>query len=152
MHDEAERLTAALAQQLAQIGVTLEVHVHHEREDYAHMVRRKEIRDLCVFDSSPLSTFRVLYEKIDSRVAGACWQGYRNAGVEALIDQGRAMPDNARRAALYADAYGLLQNDPPWLTLYNPYKITGLSGAHPGFALPVDGVVRMAELPKLERL
>jgi peptide/nickel transport system substrate-binding protein len=147
--DEAERLTAALGAQLARIGVALEVHIHSDREAYAHMVRRKEIRDLCVFDSSPLSSFRVLYEKIDARVAGSWWEGYHNAGVEALIDEGRATPDDAARAALYARAYALMQADPPWLTLYNPLKITGLRGRHPGFALAVDAVIRAGDLPAL---
>lgn len=150
--DEAERLTAALGAQLAEIGVTLDVHIHPEREDYAHMVRRKEIRDLCVFDSSPLSTFRVLYEKIDARVAGSWWEGYHNARVEALIDQGRGTTDDDARAAIYARAYGLMQSDPPWLTLYNPLKITGLRGHHPGYALPSDAVIRVADLPALEGL
>lgn len=147
--DEAERLTAALGAQLAEIGVALDVHIHTEREDYAHMVRRKEIRDLCVFDSSPLSTFRVLYEKIDARVAGSWWEGYHNPAVEALIDQGRSTTDDDARAALYARAYALMQVDPPWLTLYNPLKVTGLSGQHPGFALAVDAVVRVGDLPAL---
>jgi peptide/nickel transport system substrate-binding protein len=145
--DEAERLTAALAGQLAGIGVRLDVRIHPGREDYAHTVRRKDIRDLCVFDSSPLSTFRVLHEKIDARVAGSWWQGYHNPQVEALIDQGRATPDDAVRASIYARAYALMQADPPWLTLYNPVRVTGLRGRHPGFALPVDAVVRVADLP-----
>ena len=149
--DEAERLTEALATQLAAIGVRLDVRIHSEREDYAHMVRRKEIGDLCVFDSSPLSTFRVLYEKIDSRVRGSWWQGYANEEVEELIDMGRATTDDVARAAVYAQAYGLLQQDPPWLMLYNPLKVTGLAGRHPGFRLPVDAVLDVAALPALER-
>lgn len=148
--DEAERLSAALAGQLAEIGVSLSIHVHPEREEYAHKVRRKEIRDLCVFDSSPLSSFRVLHEKIDSRVRGSWWQGYANPAVEALIDRGRATVDDTARAALYADAFGLMQRDPPWLTLYNPLKVTGLRGRHTGFALPVDAVLDVAALPALE--
>ncbi len=98
--DEAERLTAALGDQLRDVGISLNVHIHPEREDYAHMVRRKEIRDLCVFDSSPMSTYRVLYEKIDARVAGSWWQGYKNAEVEALIDKGRITTDRDARAAI----------------------------------------------------
>ena len=147
--DEAERLTAALGDQLARIGITLDVHLHHEREDYAHMVRRKEIGDLCVFDSSPLSTFRVLYEKIDARIKGAWWQGYHNAQVETLIDQARETPDDPKRAALFQAAYAEMQKDPPWLTLYNPIRVTGLLGNHPGFPMPVDGVLNIATLPKI---
>lgn len=145
--DEAERLTAALAAQLETVGITLTVHVHPEREDYAHMVRRKEIRDMCVFDSSPMSTYRVLYEKIDSRVAGSWWQGYANPRIEALIDRGRVTTDRAARAAIWRDAYALLQEDPAWLTLYNPVRVIGLAGAHPAFAMPADGVIDVARLP-----
>ncbi len=148
--DEAPELTQALAAQLAQVGITLNIHMHQDREAYAHMVRRKEIHDLCVFDSSPMSTFRVLYEKIDSRIAGAWWQGYENAQVEALIDAGRRTPDAAARAALYRQAYRLLQQDPPWLTLYNPMRAILLAGDHPGFAMPADGVPDMRALPAME--
>jgi len=145
--DEAERLTAALAEQLARLGILLEVTTYTEREDYAHMVRRKEIGDLCVFDSSPMSTFRVLHEKIDARVAGSWWQGYRNPAVEALLDRARAETHEAARAAIYAQAYRVLQDDPPWLTLYNPLRTLGIAGARPGFALPVDGVIDVTTLP-----
>lgn len=148
--DEAERLTAALAAQLAEVGMRLNVHIHTEREDYAHMVRRKEIRDMCVFDSSPMSTYRVLYEKIDARVAGSWWQGYSNPKVEALIDKGRVTTDRAARAETWQQAYALLQDDPAWLTLYNPIRVIGLVGAHPDFAMPADGVIDVARLPLLD--
>ncbi|MGJ3264417.1 MAG: ABC transporter substrate-binding protein [Salinarimonas sp.] len=147
--DEAQPLTAALGRQLAAIGVTLDVHVHEDREAYAHRVRRKEIRDLCVFDSSPMSTYRVLVEKLDARVRGSWWQGYGNPEVEALIDHGRITTDDRARAALYAQAYAVLQDDPAWLCLYHPLKATGLRGHHPGFALPVDTVLDAARLPPL---
>ncbi|MDN5788393.1 ABC transporter substrate-binding protein [Pseudorhodobacter sp.] len=147
--DEAERLTAALAEQLSTIGITLRVHLHKEREDYAHMVRRKEIRDLCVFDSSPMSTYRVLYEKIDSRIEGAWWQGYSNPEIEALIDLGRVTTDRAARAGIWQNAYKLLQDDPAWLTLYNPLRVIGLAGENPGFTMPADGVIDAVRLPPL---
>ncbi|WP_300056715.1 ABC transporter substrate-binding protein [Sulfitobacter sp.] len=147
--DEAERLTAALGEQLKEVGITLNVHIHPEREDYAHMVRRKEIRDLCVFDSSPMSTYRVLYEKIDSRVAGSWWQGYANPQIEALIDTGRVMPDRAARAQVWQEAYRLLQEDPAWLTLYNPLRVIGIAGEHPDFTMPADGVIDVTTLPHL---
>lgn len=145
--DEAVRLTSDLSGQLARIGVTLDVSYHEDREAYAHMVRRKEIRDLAVFDSSPLSTYRVLVEKLDARVRGSWWQGYHNPDVEALIDQARSCTDTAARAEIYARAYKLLQQDPPWLTLYNPIRVTGLAGLHPGFALAADAVLDAAGLP-----
>lgn len=145
--DEAEVLTATLSGQLAAVGISLTVHRHEEREAYAHMVRRKEIHDLCVFDSSPMSTFRVLYEKIDARVAGSWWQGYRNNKVEALLDSARAEPDGVARAAIYASAYAELQADPAWLTLYNPTRVIGLAGMDRSFTMPVDGVIDVTMLP-----
>ncbi|KQT54306.1 peptide ABC transporter substrate-binding protein [Aureimonas sp. Leaf454] len=145
--DEAVRLTAALADQLSRIGVTLDVTYHEDREAYAHQVRRKEIRDLAVFDSSPLSTYRVLVEKLDARVEGSWWEGYHNAEVEALIDAGRRCPDREKRAAIYRRAYRALQSDPPWLTLYNPVRVVGLAGDHPHYALGSDAVLDAAGLP-----
>jgi peptide/nickel transport system substrate-binding protein len=147
--DEAVRLTAALAAQLSQIGVTLEVSYHDDREAYAHMVRRKEIRDLAVFDSSPMSTYRVLVEKLDARVKGAWWEGYHNPEVEALIDAGRCCADADARAAIYARAYEVMQDDPAWLTLYNPIRVTGIAGHHPDFALPSDAVLDVRLLPQV---
>lgn len=147
--DEAERLTAALGAQLAEVGIMLNVHVHPEREEYAHMVRRKDIRDLCVFDSSPMSTFRILYEKIDSRVAGSWWQGYGNTGIEALIDKGRVTADRTERQMIWSEVYMMLQDDPAWLTLYNPLKVIGIAGDHPSFEMPADGVIDVRALPLL---
>lgn len=147
--DEAVALTAALAAQLRQIGITLDVTYHEDREAYAHMVRRKEIADLAVFDSSPMSTYRVLVEKLDARVRGSWWEGYHNPQVEALIDQGRRCTDSAARAAIYAQAYTIMQKDPGWLTLYNPVRVTGLAGHHPDFALGADAVLDATQLPQV---
>jgi peptide/nickel transport system substrate-binding protein len=147
--DEAVRLTASLSEQLSQIGVTLEASYHEDREAYAHMVRRKAIRDLAVFDSSPMSTYRVLVEKLDARVKGAWWEGYHNPKVEDLIDAGRCCADANARAAIYARAYEVMQDDPAWLTLYNPIRVTGIAGHHPGFALPSDAVLDVRSLPQV---
>lgn len=147
--DEAEALTAELGRQLKPLGVSLEITLHRDREAYAHMVRRKEIGDLCVFDSSPLSTFRVLHEKIDSRVRGTWWQGYANERIEAELDQARSVTDPVSRAVLYGKIISALQNDPPWLTLYTPIKTIGLVGIHPHFEMPSDAVLDVAALPRI---
>ena len=41
---------------------------------------------MCVFDSSPLSTFRVMREKLDDRMQGSWWQGYGNDELNVLED------------------------------------------------------------------
>lgn len=147
--DEAEALTAAVGHQFAEIGISLCVHRHEDREAYAHDVRLKNVSDMCVFDSSPLSTFRVLAEKIDARSRGSWWLGYHNGEVERLIDEGRRTINDTARAAIYASAYRLLQQDPPWLYLYNPLRITGLGGKHPQWRMRPDAVLDVTLLPDL---
>lgn len=147
--DEAQALTAAVAEQLSAIGVSLNVHLHEDREAYAHGVRLKKVRDMCVFDSSPLSTFRVLAEKIDARVAGSWWLGFHNEAVEALLDEGRQIIDETAREDIYRQAYRHLQEDPAWLYLYNPLRVTGLAGSHPDWRMRPDGVLDVTALPAL---
>ncbi|MBA1156864.1 ABC transporter substrate-binding protein [Microvirga mediterraneensis] len=147
--DEAQALTKAVSDQVSAIGVSLNVHLHEDREAYAHGVRLKKVRDMCVFDSSPLSTFRVLAEKIDARVAGSWWLGYHNEAVERLLDTARQTSDDAAREALYRQAYRHLQDDPAWFYLYNPLRVTGLAGSHPDWRMRRDGVLDVAALPAL---
>jgi peptide/nickel transport system substrate-binding protein len=145
--DEAAALTAAVAEQLSAIGVSLNVHLHEDREAYAHRVRLSKVRDMCVFDSSPLSTFRVLVEKIDARVEGSWWLGFHNGEVETLLDEARRTTDVAAREDIYRQAYQKLQADPAWFYLYNPLRVTGLSGSRPNWRMRSDGVLDVTALP-----
>ncbi|MCG6122634.1 MAG: ABC transporter substrate-binding protein [Microvirga sp.] len=151
MPDEAPALAACLAERVAPAGISIDVRIHEDRAAYARLVSSGEAGDLCVFDSSPLSTFRILREKLDSRAPGPWWRGYRNPAVEAAIDAGRGEPDETRRAVAYARAFRALQEDPAWLCLYNPLRVTGLAGSHPDFRLPLDGALDAAALPLLPR-
>jgi peptide/nickel transport system substrate-binding protein len=146
--DEAEALTDVVAAQLAAIGVRLEVHVEEDRTRYANQVRLKQIHDLCVFDSSPMSVFRVLCEKLDARVAGSWWEGYRNPEVERLLDEARRTVDDAQREVIYRRCYRELQNDPPWLYLYNHCGRIGFREEAGDWAMPPDGVLDVRQLPK----
>lgn len=140
MPDEAVRLSEALAEQLAEIGIGVDIVYTEDREDYANKVRLKDIHDFCVFDSSPLSTFRILKEKIDSRFGGSWWQGYRNGTVENLIDQARTTIDEDCREAIFRKCYQQLQKDPPWLYLYNYKHIAWVSSELSGWEPPAHGV------------
>ena len=85
-------------------------------------------------------------------VRGAWWQGYANAEVEAAIDAGRAEPDQVRRAGHYARAWRIMQQDPPWLTLYNPRCVSsGLPDITPPTGPRGTGVVDYGALPAAER-
>lgn len=145
--DEAQALAKAIEAQLAELGVRFVLHLEADRTRYANQVRLKQIHDLCVFDSSPMSAFRVLREKVDSRVRGAWWEGYSNPAVEALIDRARTTVDDAAREALFQECYRRLQADPPWLYLYNHRRAIALAGRHPGWTMRRDGVLDVRALP-----
>jgi peptide/nickel transport system substrate-binding protein len=145
--DEAQELAAAVGRQLAEVGVRFQIHLEADRTAYANQVRLKHIHDLCVFDSSPMSVFRVLHEKIDARVKGSWWEGYENHQVEALIDRARRTVDPAARAALHRQCFRLLQQDPPWLYLYMHHRTIGVRGAHPTWTMRPDGVLDVRRLP-----
>jgi peptide/nickel transport system substrate-binding protein len=145
--DEAQSLVQAVEAQLADLGVRFVVHLEADRTHYANQVRLKQIHDVCVFDSSPMSIFRVLCEKIDSRVKGSWWEGYANPAIEALIDRARVTIDDAAREALFQECYRQLQDDPPWLYLYNHRRGVGLRGLHPGWTMRRDGILDVRALP-----
>ena len=147
--DEAQHLTAELARQLAEFDIRLDVRLTENRTRYAENVRDKRIQDMALFDSSPMSTYRVLAEKIDSRVKGSWWQGYRNERVEGLVDRIASTTDDAARAELLREACNILRDDPPWLTLYNHKRCTVLRGRHTGWRMRSDGVLDLARLPAL---
>lgn len=139
--NEAVRLSAALSDQLARIGVGIDIVYTEDRELYANKVRRKDIHDMCVFDSSPLSTFRVLKEKVDARFEGSWWQGYHNRKVENLLDTAQSTAENRRREAIYKQCFRLLNEDPPWLYLYNAMNITCLAPQLSAWQPPLHGVI-----------
>ncbi len=144
--NEAVHLSKAVAKQLGQIGIDLQIIYTENREAYAHQVRRKEIHDMCVFDSSPLSSYRVLKEKVDARFAGSWWQGYQNKAVEALLDQAQTTANDSEREALYRSCYDHLCQDPPWLYLYNHELITAVSSQLNDWQLPKHGFIDPIEL------
>jgi len=118
--EEAPTLARTMAAQWAAVGVEATIRVHENREAYALMVRDKRIGDACCFDSSPLSGYRVLREKLHGGVNGPWRQGYANPAVDALLDRAAATADDAARTAAYREVYRLLHDDAPWAFLYQP--------------------------------
>jgi ABC-type transport system substrate-binding protein len=140
--DEAPRLARRMAEQYAEVGITTEVREFSDRPAYAEMVRAKKIDDACCFDSSPLSTYRVLREKFHSRLRGPWWQGYANPEVDRLIERAQATVDVARRRDIYHRAYRLIRDDAPWIFLYAPTISWGVGPRARGWSAAVDGLVR----------
>ncbi|MCB0084458.1 MAG: hypothetical protein KDE47_26135, partial [Caldilineaceae bacterium] len=124
--DEAQSLAHMMAEYYAAVGLKTEIRLYADRPAYAHMVKAKQIHDACCFDSSPLSTYRVLREKLNSEVGGPWWQGYHNAKVNRLLAQAAATPAEAARRTIYQAAYHLIHDDAPWIFLYSPVRGWGI--------------------------
>jgi peptide/nickel transport system substrate-binding protein len=143
--DESPELAAMLRTYLAAVGVTLVERIHADRTQYSLLVRSKQIGDLCIFDSSPISTYRVLREKLHSRYTGPWWQGYDNPLVNSIMEQAWATVDTQARNLLYREAYHLIQQDAPWLFFYNPTELLVVNQSTvetlPGWSIGFDGLV-----------
>jgi len=143
LSDEAPRLARLMAEQYAKVGITTEIKEFTDRPGYADMVRAKQIDDACCFDSSPLSTYRVLREKFHSGAQGPWWQGYSNLEVDTLINQAQATADNARRRDLYRRAYRMIRDDAPWIFLYSPTYSWGVGPRVRGWSAGNDGLIKL---------
>ncbi len=113
--NEAPALAAILTEHYRDVGITLRTRAFTDRPAYSEMVKSKRMDDLACFDSTPISTYRVMREKFHAGVAGPWWQGYRNAEVDRAIDQASATPDMSRRQGLYRHAFRLVRDDAPWV-------------------------------------
>lgn len=96
---------------------------------------------MCWFDSSPLSAFRVMREKIHSGLRGPWWEGYANPGVYRLIDEAAATVDMGVRRRIYESIYRMTSLDPPWVFLYRPLYFWGVGPRLRGWEPGVDGLI-----------
>ena len=153
--DEGVALTALVKTQLAAVGIELNVTHHEDRVAYANTVRLSQVGHMCVFDSSPLSTYRVIHEKLDNRSEGSWWLGYANPELNQIKDTAARTPDLVERRALYSRAVDVLAEDPPWLTLYHHTTFVGMRNSAGGAVGMVakglvgsDGILDVRCLPQ----
>lgn len=141
--DEAPQLAKLMAAQYAKVGIIAEINEFSDRENYAQIARAKRIHDAACFDSTPLSTYRVLREKLHSRLRGPWWQGYTNPEVDALIDKTQATADPVRRQDVYRRAYRIIHDDAPWIFLYSPTSFWGLGPRAQGWVPATGGLIML---------
>ena len=141
-------LVDVVGEMYSKVGVSVEVRSYagDDPGGYSDEVRSKEIGDMCWFDSSPLSTFRVMREKLHSGLRGPWWEGYQNPGVDRLVEEAAATVDPGERRALYQRVYRMTSLDPPWVFLYRPLYFWGVSGDLRGWAPGIDGLVLPASM------
>ncbi|MCW4012788.1 MAG: ABC transporter substrate-binding protein [Candidatus Bathyarchaeota archaeon] len=145
MPDEALELGEIMKTYYAKIGIDVELVSYSDRPGYAEMVRDKQIHDLCCFDSSPLSTFRVLREKIHSGFKGPWWEGYSNPEVDRLINEAQRTFDTEKRGKIYQQVFQLIHDDAPWLFLYRPTYYWAVSDKLKEWRPASTGILRLAE-------
>jgi peptide/nickel transport system substrate-binding protein len=68
--------------------------------------------------------------------------GYGDPAVDALIDEARSTPDNAKRKDLYGRVITKLHEDLPLIYLYRQKNFTGVSRKVVGIKVYGDGIVR----------
>jgi peptide/nickel transport system substrate-binding protein len=139
--DESPELARHLEGQYQQIGVNLRKTVHEDRPAYAYMVKEKRFEDVCIFDSSPGSTYRVLREKINSKIAGPWWAGYNNSKVDLLMEKAWKTIDSDERTRIYRQISAIVYEDAPWVFLYNPTDGVALRPELKGLKSGVEGLL-----------
>ena len=135
--DEGPKMAEFLARSYRSIGLQVEVHLHEDRMEYARQVAEKKLHGLFCFDSSPVSSYKVLHEKLDSRYAGTWWQGYHSERVNTLITQAAASDNDGPRRDLYQQACRILHEEAPWVFLFQPMRFW-ITGADFQQSLPID--------------
>ena len=143
-----QELVDVVSEMYSKVGVTVEAksYAGDDPGGFSDRVRAKKIGDMCWFDSSPLSTYRVMREKIHSGLKGVWWEGYSNPGVDRLVEEAAAAVDLGERGAYYERVYRMTSVDPPWVFLYRPLYFWGVSEDLKGWAPGVDGLVLPASI------
>lgn len=143
--NESEKVAECIRSQWARVGIKVNVVVQEDREQYALDVRDKKIRDFCIFDSSPVSTYRVLHEKLDSGYRGPWWQGYDSSEFNELMAKAASTVDNSERKLLYRQALRTAADEAAWVFLYSPVEFYGakwdVAEQFPRLFSRADGVI-----------
>ena len=141
--DESPVLAEMLKKQLAAVGVELEIRPHDNRPAYSMLVRNKQIGDACIFDSSPLSTYRTLREKFHSGIKGPWWEGYHNPSVNQMMETAWHTPQYEERTRLYQRVTQTIYEDAPWIFLYSPIFTWGINEEMQNWQPTVHALIRV---------
>lgn len=144
--DRAQQVSHLIQQQLSRIGISVIIEVEEDRPKYARDVSEKRIGHMAIFDSSPLSTYRVLQEKISSETQGLWWQGVKDTKADQLIETAHRTVDARERAESYERCLSWLHDNPHWLYLYHPTKLYAHRPEVVGVHLNHAGLLKFASI------
>lgn len=145
--DRAPQVAALIKEHLARIGIRARIEEETDRPKYAMDTSRKRIGHIALFDSSPLSTYRVLQEKISSKTQGLWWQGVTDSMADQLIDAAHLTVDNRKRREAYGRCLSWLHHNPHWLYLYHPIKLFAHRPDLSGIDMDHAGLLRLGPAP-----
>ncbi len=141
--DRAPQVAAIIQEQLACIGIRVRIEEEADRPKYALDTSRKRIGHMALFDSSPLSAYRVLQEKISGQTQGPWWQGVVDTRADQLIDAAHLSVDQGKRREAYSRCLAWLHENPHWLYLYHPVKLYAHRAELSGIELDHAGLIRL---------
>ncbi len=145
--DRALQVAKIIQEQLGRLGVCVRIEEETDRPKYARDTSRKCIGHMALFDSSPLSTYRVLQEKVSSRVEGTWWQGVRDGGADERIEAAHLSIDGEARQDAYNRCLTWLHGNPHWFYLYHPVKLYAHRKGLPGIEVDHAGIIRLDAAP-----
>lgn len=145
--DRAPKVAALIKEQLSRIGIRVRIEEETDRPKYAMDTSQKRIGHIALFDSSPLSTYRVLQEKISSQTQGLWWQGVKDSQADQLIDAAHLTVDNGERREAYSRCLSWLHDNPHWLYLYHPIKLYAHRPELSGIDMDHAGLIRLGAEP-----
>ena len=145
--DRAPQVAALIKEHLSRIGVRVRIEEESDRPKYARDTSQKRIGHMALFDSSPLSTYRVLQEKISSQTQGLWWQGVTDSKADQLVDAAHLTVDNGKRREAYSRCLSWLHDNPHWLYLYHPVKLFAHRTELSGIEVDHAGLIRLGPAP-----
>ncbi len=145
--DRAPQVAALIKEQLACIGIPVHIEEETDRPKYAQDTSQKRIGHMALFDSSPLSTYRVLQEKISSQTQGLWWQGVTDSQADQLIGAAHLSVGNSERREAYSRCLSWLNANPHWLYLYHPVKLLAHRTELSGLEMDHAGLIRPGPAP-----
>jgi len=72
--------------------------------------------------------------------------GYANPAVDALLDQAETETDQAKRQAIYLRVQQMVHDDAPWVFLWLPQDVYGVSKRLHGFKPSADGKIYLSRV------
>ena len=145
--DRAPQVAGMIQEQLARIGIRIRIEEEADRPKYARDTSRKRIGHMGIFDSSPLSAYRVLQEKVSSQSQGLWWQGVKDGRADQLIDAAHLSVDRRQRREAYSRCLSWLHENPHWLYLYHPIKLYAHRKQLPGIEMDHAGYLKLGAAP-----